>query len=102
MVFDNDHEGKKTFETLKKKFGQEIADLVCFVKDSDNATIEQLISRGDCQIVCGTDYNPEDVREAKIAKSRRFSAMLDSGELVPDGETTANFRELFQKLRLIP
>ena len=101
VVLDNDHEGKKTFETLKKKFGQEIADLVCFVKDSDNTTTEQLVSQGDYRIVCGTDYNPEDIREAKVAKSRRFSAMIDSGELVPDSETTANFRELFQKLRLI-
>ena len=83
---------------LENKFSDHVRGRICYVKDEGDRVIEHLVSDHDYKMVCGSDYNPEEIKEAKIAKARRFSSMVDSGVLDPDPETKSRFGSLFRRL----
>lgn len=101
VVLDNDGEGHITRATIADNYGEEVNAHVVYVSEQDGFTTENLISNEDYTKACGTDYNPDMPKQAKIAKARQFSGMVDSGELVPNAETRKNFLDLFARLGLV-
>jgi predicted ATPase len=101
VVLDNDGEGQKQRATMAENFGEEVDAHVVYVSEQDGFVTENLISKEDYVKACGTDYNPDMPKQAKIAKARQFAGMVDSGELVPDAETRKNFTDLFERLGLM-
>lgn len=101
VVLDNDDEGHRTMATIAENYGEDVEVNVVYVSGEEGFTTENLISKEDYRKACGTDYNPDMPKQAKIAKARQFSGMVDSGELVPDEETRRNFMDLFVQLGLV-
>lgn len=101
VVLDNDGEGHKTMATIAENYDKYVEVNVIYVSREDGFTTENLISKEDYRKACGTDYNPNMPKQAKIAKARQFSGKIDSGELVPDAETRKNFMDLFARLGLL-
>ena len=63
--------------------------------------IENLLSSADYEKVCGKDFDPKDIKKSKVAKAKRFAAMVESGELIPDETTIKNFNRIFDWLEIL-
>lgn len=100
VLLDNDEEGNKTSRKIKAAFG-EVGFQVCMVSRDRESQIENLLSSEDYKKVCGNDFDPTDIRKSKTAKARRFAAMVESGELIPDETTIKNFNRIFDWLEII-
>lgn len=90
-VFDNDKEGIKTYNELKK-YLDNYKEILYFISDNNGYTIENLLSnRIKEKIESGS----------KTLNAKKFSAMTDKGELEVDKETKQRFATFFKKLKII-
>lgn len=99
VLLDYDEEGLKTSKKIDAAFG-ETGFHVCMVSRERGSQIENLLSSDDYRKVCGNEFDPTDIKKSKTAKARRFAAMVESGELVPDETTVKNFRRIFDWLEI--
>ena len=100
VLLDYDEEGLRTSQKIDSAFG-ETGIRICMVSRERGSQIENLLSQDDYKKVCGNEFDPTDFKKAKIAKARRFAAMVESGELIPDETTIKNFRRIFDWLDIL-
>lgn len=97
VLLDRDPAGFATGKLIGEKYGRDVD--VRYVGEGDSCQqIENLISSRDYRLVCGDDLDANDLKKAKVAKARRFAAMVDAGDIKPDNETRRNFSRLFEEL----
>ena len=100
VLLDYDEEGLKTSKKIDTAFG-ETGFHVCMVSRERGSQIENLLSSEDYRKVCGKEFDPTDIKKSKTAKARRFAAMVESGELIPDEITIKNFNRIFSWLEIL-
>lgn len=101
VLLDTDKEGKNANGKIIASFGDSGKFKVNWICREPDKQIENLLSKSDYSKVCGDEFDASDMRKAKVAKARKFSAQVLSGELIPDEETTKNFQRLFHWLGII-
>ena len=102
VLLDRDEEGLKTSRKIDDAFGESGLGLhMCFVAREWGNQIENLLSSADYEKVCGKDFDPKDIKKSKVAKAKRFEAMVASGELIPDETTIKNFSRIFDWLEIL-
>lgn len=90
-LFDNDTEGKNEKNKLNENL-ENGKDILFFVTDEENGTIENLIS-DEIKIKIG-NYS-------KSLTAKKFSSLVESKKLKVDEFTKEKFKELFIKLKFI-
>lgn len=100
VLLDYDEEGLKTSRKIGTAFDA-TGFHVCMVSRERGSQIENLLSSDDYRKVCGNEFDPTDIKKSKTVKARRFAAMVESGELVPDETTVKNFRRIFDWLEIL-
>ncbi len=102
VLLDRDEEGLKTSQKIDGAFGEAgLGFHICFVAREWGNQIENLLSSADYEKVCGKDFDPKDIKKSKVAKAKRFAAMVESGELIPDETTIKNFNRIFDWLEIL-
>lgn len=102
VLLDRDEEGLKTSQKIDGAFGEAgLGFHTCFVAREWGNQIENLLSSADYAKVCGKDFDPKDIKKSKVAKAKRFAAMVESGELIPDETTIKNFNRIFDWLEIL-
>lgn len=100
VLLDHDDEGLRTSQKIAAAF--DVSGFhVCHVSRESGNQIENLLSQEDYKKMCGDDFDPADIKKSKTAKARRFAAMVESGELIPDETTVKNFKRVFDWLEII-
>ena len=90
-LLDNDSEGIKVYESLKKSLDN-YENILFFVNDTYDSTIESLLS--------------EDVKQkidvgSKTLNAKKFATLIKQDKKFLDKDTENNFNELLSKLGII-
>ncbi|MGN4932372.1 ATP-binding protein [Bacillus thuringiensis] len=107
-LFDNDSEGKRNYNKIKKNLYLE-DDYLCFVSGIENTAIEDLFSPEDFQkyileesnIKKSNSDNVKNKEKPLLAKLFNEKVMNSQDELVFSSVTISNFIDLFKRLSLI-
>lgn len=100
VLLDNDEEGLSVSKKIDAAFG-ETGFRACMVSCERDSQTESLLSKGDYSKVCGKEFDPSDITKSKTVKAKRFAAMVESGELIPDETTIKNFKRVFDWLGIL-
>ena len=90
-LLDNDKEGQKTYDQIKKCI-DDYENKLFFVSNKEGWKTEDLLSeRIKNEIECGS----------KTLNSKRFAMLIEKKELDLDEITIENFKELFKRLKIL-